>query len=177
MQRSIAGAIGLAMLALGSSAGAQRLVSVGVGGGASVPTGTLGDRADAGWHGLATVIISAPIQPLGLRLDGAYNRFRIGLTGANTSDNTQGVLSGTLNFTYRLPSAGWPASPYVITGVGAYHSSCSGGASCPETTKFGWNAGLGTKLAVLGLRPFLEARYHSIAGGAHYFPVTLGLTF
>jgi len=73
-----------------------------------------------------------------------------------------------------------PFSPYVIAGAGAYHLACTGGARCGDATKFGWNAGLGTKLTGLGLRTFVEARFHSVVeprADLHYFPVTLGLLF
>ena len=50
---------------------AQRLVSFGVAGGVSIPQGDLRDAANTGWHALGTVVVSTPMQPLGLRLDGA----------------------------------------------------------------------------------------------------------
>ena len=172
-------ALGIALLLSGASLGAQRPVSVVLGGGASLPTGALGDRVDAGWHALGALALASPMLPHGLRLDVAYDQFaRTGATAA-ASTGRQTALSGTLNLTYRMPTPGTPVSPYVITGLGAYRFACAGGASCGTSTKFGWNAGLGLKLAALGLKPFVEARFHSAAapGGARYFPVTLGLVF
>ena len=157
------------------SVGAQRLVSLGLGGGVSVPQGDLSTGANTGWHALGSIVVSTPMQPLGLRADIAYNRFafKSGASGYQT------VGSGTLNATYRLPTPGAPVSPYLIAGLGAYRTDCSLSA-CNAVTHFGWNVGLGTKLYVLGFRSFLEARYHRTkANGSvvNYFPATFGLLF
>jgi hypothetical protein len=172
-------ALGMALAA--APLGAQRPLTVGLAGGVSLPQGAFGDGAETGWHGLATFALGSPMQPLGLRLDGAYNQFGFkGAAAAATSGARQTITSGTLNVSYRLPAWRTPFSPYLIAGGGAYHLACSGGASCGATTKFGWNAGLGTKLTGLGLRTFVEARFHSVAEpgpNVRYFPVTLGLLF
>jgi hypothetical protein len=161
------------MLCAASPAAAQRLVTVGVGGGASVPEGGFGTAVDPGWHALGTLVIGTPMQPLGLRLDGAYNDFASG-------SGRQAVTSGTANITYRLPTPGTPISPYLLAGLGAYRGSCSGGATCSTGTSFGWNAGLGTKVMFLGIRWFVEGRYHSTdrkPSDVNFFPITVGLTF
>ena len=161
----------------------QRLLSVGLGGGVSLPQGDLRDAATTGWNALATLVLSTPMQPLGLRADVAYNQFSLdeattgAVLGASGHEN---IGSATLNATYRLPTPGSPASPYLIAGLGAYRTDCSVRAACAADTRFGWNVGLSTKLYVLGFRSFLEARYHRAkANGAsvNYFPVTLGLMF
>lgn len=154
---------------------AQRPVTVGVGGGVSLPQGRFGDAADPGWRALGALWLGGPMHLLGLRLDGAYDRF-----GAAVGEGARSVASGTLNVTYRLPAVRSPLSPFVIAGAGAYRLACSGGASCPATTRFGWNGGLGTRFAGLGLRGLVEARYHRVAlpgADASWFPLTLGLTF
>jgi len=177
------GRIGMALGAslAASVAGAQRPLMVGVAGGVTVPQGALADGVETGWHGLGTFALGSPMQPLGLRLDAAYNRFGFkGTAASSVSSASQSVTSGTLNVTYRMPAWRTAFSPYVIAGAGAYHLACSGDARCGTATKFGWNAGLGTKLTGLGLRTFLEARFHSVAepgADLHYFPVTLGLLF
>ena len=71
-----------------------------------------------------------------------------------------------------------PLSPYLIAGLGAYRSDCSLGTSCAAVTNFGWNAGLGTRMQVLPLRMFIEARYHRRTRGGRsvgYVPVTVGV--
>jgi hypothetical protein len=152
----------------------QRPVSIGLAGGVSFPQGDLADGANTGWHALGNLWLSTLMQPLGLRLDVAYNRFEL-----SDVDGNQTVGSATLNGTYRLPMTNSPMSPYLIAGLGAYRSECSRATGCEATTKFGWNAGLGTKLFV-GFRSFLEARYHRTKQGdrsVNYFPLTFGLMF
>jgi hypothetical protein len=166
-----------AALVMSSSADAQRPLSLSLAGGASLPTGRLGDDADVGWHALAAIGLSTYMQPIGLRLDVAFNRFSPATAGLESFD----VGSATLNLTYRLPMTNSPVSPYLISGAGAYRSARAasvGGESA--TTRYGWNAGLGIKLYALGLRSFIEARYHRTKRGGEtlqYFPATFGLTF
>lgn len=159
---------------------AQRPVSIGIAGGASIPAGDLGDGSDLGWNALATIVVSSLMQPLGLRVDVAYNRFAFSEDVPALADQYQAVGSATLNFTYRLPMTNSPMSPYLISGLGAYRSDCSLPTGCEATTHYGWNVGLGTKLYVLGFRSFLEGRYHRTARGEtglQYFPITFGLMF
>ena len=159
---------------------AQRPVSIGIAGGASIPSGNLGDGVDVGWHGLATIAVSTLMQPLGLRIDIAYNRFAFSDDAPALSDEHQSNGSATLNFTYRLPMTNSPVSPYLISGAGAYRSECSLDSGCEATTRYGWNVGLGTKLFVLGFRSFLEARYHRTEigdTGVQYFTPTFGILF
>lgn len=73
-----------------------------------------------------------------------------------------------------------PFSPCVITGLGGYRTACTFGPGCAPSTRFGWNAGLGTRLYTWGATSILEARYHRTTrggSGVHYFPVTFGLLF
>jgi hypothetical protein len=153
----------------------QRPISIGLAGGVSLPQGDLARFVNTGWHALGTFALSTLMQPLGLRLDVAYNRFAF-----SDVDGNQSVGSATLNGTYRLPMTNSPMSPYLISGLGAYRSECSFGPGCDATTKFGWNVGLGSRLFVLGFRSFIEARYHRTKRGdseVNYFPLTLGVMF
>jgi len=175
MQRWAGAAVCLsAALSVGSVEAQQRPFFVSLAGGVSLPQGELADAVGTGWHALGVIGLSTLMQPLGLRLDIAYNRFAFDVGGGN-----QSVGSATLNGTYRLPMTNSPMSPYIITGLGAYRTECSLAVGCDATTRFGWNVGLGTKLFV-GFRSFVEARYHrtSRAGrSVNYFPLTVGVTF
>jgi hypothetical protein len=157
---------------------AQRPISLSLAGGLSAPQGDLGNGADLGWHALGAINVSSMMLPLGLRLEGAYNRFQTSdAIATSLGSGHQSVISITGNATYRLPMTNSPLSPYLIAGMGAYRTNCSG---CEGSTSFGWNAGLGTKLYFLGFRSFLEARFHSTERGrssVNYFPVTFGITF
>ena len=178
MRRSLLVAAVTGALLVPASLPGQRPVSIGLAGGASIPAGGLRDEVEVGWHALATIVVSTLMQPLGLRIDVAYNRFAFSDDTPALADEFQSTGSATLNFTYRLPMTNSPMSPYLISGLGAYRSECSLEAGCEATTRYGWNVGLGTKLYVLGFRSFLEARYHRTEIGdtnVNYFPVTFGL--
>jgi hypothetical protein len=164
------------------SLAAQRPISVGLAGGVSMPSGDLRDAANTGWHGLGTIALSAFMQPIGFRVDLAYNQFALSdaVRAALDADGSQTVGSATLNITYRLPMTNSPMSPYLISGLGAYQTRCSNDTVCDATTRYGWNVGLGTRLAVPRLRTFIEARYHRTereGRPVHFFPLTVGLMF
>jgi len=173
--------VALALL-IGSAPGvsAQKRVSLNIAGGLSIPQGALGDRVYSGWHGLATVNLSSPMQPMGVRFDVAYNRFGFDDSYASTvGAGHPSTSSATLNLTYRLPMYDSPLSPYLLAGLGAYRTECSAATGCDAATRYGWNFGLGTKLYVLGFRSFLEARYHLTkfhGTPVHYFPLTFGIS-
>ena len=181
MRRSITAGCVLLALCGPRLLGAQRLVTVGLGGGVTVPQGDLSSGATTGWNALGTLILSTPMQPLGLRADVAYNQFPFSAATKNViGAGNQRIGSLTANATYRLPTPGTPVSPHLIAGLGAYRTDCSVTAACEGVTHFGWNVGLGMKLYTLGFRSFLEARYHRTSANGNsvnYFPVTIGLLF
>jgi hypothetical protein len=181
MRHLLLGATLAGVLLTATPGAAQRPVSLGLGGGVSIPSGQFRDGAEIGWHALATIAVSSLMQPLGLRIDVAYNRFEFRDAPPALADENQWTGSATLNFTYRLPMTNSPMSPYLISGVGAYRSDCTFDIGCEAVTKYGWNVGLGAKLYVLGFRSFLEGRYHRTSRGeendVHYFPVTFGVMF
>src|SRR5688500_2448960 len=117
-----------------ATAAAQRPLTLSLAGGASLPVGRFGDAASTGWHALASIGLSTLMQPIGLRLDVAHNRFTAESVGPD-----QGVTSATLNATYRLPMTNSPLSPYLITGAGASRFECFGTIDCGTATRFGWN--------------------------------------
>jgi hypothetical protein len=167
LMKVIAGAV-VALGVIATPLSAQRLVKLNLGGGVTLPVGDLADAADPGWHALGGLEISSFMQPIGIRVDGAYNRF-----GAEDPAADAVIYSATLNFSYRLPMTNSPLSPYVIAGWGAHWLDCS--EDCEADQRYGWNAGLGTKFN-FGLRGFLEARFHGVTGKVRYVPITLGLT-
>lgn len=154
---------------------AQRPLTLSLAGGGSVPLGRFGDGASTGWHAMAIIGLSTLMQPIGLRLDVAHNRF-----AAQAAGPDQAISSAAGNVSYRLPMTNSPLSPYLIAEAGAYRFECIGSIDCGETTRFGWNAGLGSKFNGFGVRGFVESRLHAVnahAGNVRFAPVTLGLTF
>jgi hypothetical protein len=158
-----------------SATEAQSPWSLSLAGGVSLPTARFADDASIGWHALASIGLSTFMLPQGLRLDVAHSRFTAKAAGPD-----QAVSSATLNLTYRLPMTNSPISPYLITGAGAYRLECFGEFDCGSLTRFGWNAGLGFRFVGLGMKGFVESRFHAAntrAGNVRYVPVTFGLTF
>lgn len=161
---------------------AQSPLSVGVGGGVSLPEGEIDDNVNAGWHALVTAELASPMHPWGLRLDVAYNRFEFSeqQEAALGGEGHQTAGSATFNILYRMPKVTWPIQAYVLLGLGAYHTECSLGPGCDSRVRYGWNYGLGAKFYFLGLENFLEIRGHrtkSQSEDVHYFPVTFGIMF
>ena len=175
------------LLALGALAprtelSCQRPVTLGVAGGIGMPAGDLASEVNPGWRALGTLALGVPLIPLGLRVDAAYDQlgFERALVGSSGSAGAQRIVSVSANPTYRLPSAGSSFAPYLIAGVGAYNVGCTGGVGCDSATRFGWNAGLGTRFAAVGVTAFAEARFHRVelrGGGLQYIPATFGLLF
>jgi hypothetical protein len=156
---------------------AQRVVFVNIGGGVSVPQGQLESGRDIGWHAMGALTLTSLAMPVALRLEGDFNQFTRS-SDAPASVGDQSTLAITLNATYRLPMVSSPISPYIITGAGAYRTSCDDAAPCGTDTGFGWNAGAGFRFATIGLRGFVESRYHATGSGvARFIPVTVALTF
>lgn len=173
MKRTIqAVAAAFALFAFALPAHAQKPISVGISAGATMPTGDLSNSTNTGFNVTGTLAFHAPMMPIGLRADVAYNQLGI----KNISDNVN-VTSVTGNVTYALP--GVMVSPYAIAGVGMYHV----GSSAPGSTsdnKFGFNAGVGARFSLSGFSTFLEARYNKVnsdAGNFSYVPVTFGIMF
>lgn len=182
MRRSVIVASGVLLVCAAFPLRAQRLVSLALGGGVSLPQGDLSNGANVGWNALGSLVLSTPMQPLGIRADVAYNQFgfKPETQAAFGASGNERVGSLTLNGTYRIPTPGTPLSPHLIAGLGAYRTDCSVNAACSAVTHFGWNVGLSMKLYTLGFRSFLEARYHrtSAEGSTiNYFPITIGLLF
>lgn len=177
-------AMGLAVAVSAQNAHAQTGVSFGLGGGAAVPTGTLGDGAKTGWSSEVVARVKPGASPVGLQLDGFYNRFGL----QSGIDGNSRMIGGTANAVLAFPIAG-PARPYLIGGVGVYNgkTTVTGGPATDSETKFGANGGAGLDVAVgKSASVFAEGRFHAIFKGvtnattaaeetAYMVPVTLGL--
>ncbi len=175
-------AIGVAVAVSAQAAQAQMGMSLGFGGGAAVPTGTFSDGIQTGWGGQIVARMKPAVSPIGLQLDGFYNRF--GLEGG--IDGNARMIGGTANAVFSLPTPG-RARPYLLGGVGVYNEKATvSGVSSDDETKFGANGGAGFDVGV-GKRAslFAEGRFHAIFNGtadstgaqktAYMLPVTLGL--
>jgi hypothetical protein len=174
----------IAFLALSAmipvAAGAQKSYAIGIGGGASIPVGKLGDIEKTGYSALLTLALGSPDFPIGVRLDGIYNNLTHAtpVTGAAAGDLR--VTGALFNLVYAFP--GTYAKPYVLAGAGWYDSKADT-TGAKTQNNLGFNGGLGITFGFGPAAAFLEARYHSVSrtvakGGVFQFvPITFGLMF
>jgi hypothetical protein len=184
MRSTIRGAAaGLALVLVAQAAHAQAGLSLGVGGGAVVPSGTMADGLKTGWNGMVVARVKPALSPVGLQLDGFYDRFAL----EGGFDGHSRMLGATADLVYAMPSAA-VAHPYLLGGVGMYNGKTTiNGVSSESQTKFGLNAGAGLDFAFGGgARLFAEGRFHAILKGvadpstteektAYMIPLTVGL--
>ncbi len=161
-----------------SAASAQAQVSVGVGGGLTIPLGDLGDVAKTGWHGLANVGYNLP-SGLGLRGDFYY--------GENKFDGASGktkLAGGFGNILYNFKGAG-TVHPYVIGSIGfvnAKGEASAGGVTVSGSeTKIAFGGGAGIKFkAGSDASIFAEGRYLTVntsGSNTNFIPITVGVSF
>jgi hypothetical protein len=174
----------LAVLVLPCSA-ARAQVGVGVAAGYSAPMGDFGKVADAGYHVTGLMTVSAPLVPLGLRVEGSFSQFGYKSSFSSTGATAR-ILSATANAVFSSPGV---IGTYVIGGLGIYNASAScSGCSSSSSSKVGYNGGAGLRFGVGGMSAFVEARYHFIPGGSNattggansstqFIPIAFGLTF
>ena len=177
-------AVALALVASAQVAQAQTGVSLGLGGGAAMPTGAYGDALGTGWSSQLVARVNPAASPIGVQLDGFYNRF--GLEGGIDGNNR--LIGGTANAVYAFPT-GSRARPYLIGGLGVYNGKVTidGLGSSESETKWGANAGAGFDVGVgKHAAVFAEGRFHAIFKGitdattledetAYMVPLTVGL--
>jgi hypothetical protein len=176
-----------------AAAGAPRIAHaqgyVGLGGGVSLPAGPTTRASAIGWNALAFLGFGAPDIPLGVRFDGAFNRFQYKGDGPYMN-----IWDGTANLVAPLTQSG-TLVPYMIGGVGYYSIQRPGISTAPcvvgtcptaapygaSTSAFGLNGGLGVRTwsgNKFGL--FLEARFHYVFSRRPeepFAPIVLGITF
>ena len=181
--RTAVAGLGLAFVVVAAPAEAQ--FAVGLAGGATIPSGSLNDRQNLGYNGLATLQLGVPAFPLQFRADLQYNSFG-GKSFTNALNQAiEGadarVISGSVNAVFALLPG--PVKPYLIGGVGYYDTKFDGSES---TRKVGYNYGGGVKFGLTGASIFVEARMHQVndafdvGGGrrsAKFIPVTIGVMF
>jgi hypothetical protein len=182
-----AGLVLAAVAALAVTDGAAQvrgLLGVGLG----VPVGNFastddGGNADAGGGtALAGLEWLPEGRTLGLRVDGAYNRFCTSVcddAGGNL-DVRYRFLNANLNGLLELPLANSAFRPYLTGGFGVYNYRLEGN-DVPEgldsQTDVGANAGLGAMYRLGQVNLFAEGRYHHIFAGnsdIQYIPIMVG---
>ncbi|MEO8910923.1 MAG: outer membrane beta-barrel protein [Gemmatimonadaceae bacterium] len=182
MKRSIivAALVGIALVSLSTEARAQvstvaKPVQFGIAAGAAIPTSDLSNAASTGFNVTGTIGVQPSMIPLGVRIDGAYNRFSL----KNGVSGDIHFTSVTGNLVYKIPSEA--VSPYLIGGAGWYNAGGTvNGLGGGSSNHFGWNLGGGISMPLSGFDTFLEARYNQVQGNGtslKYIPITFGVMF
>lgn len=156
------------LLTLASVASALPLkpVSIGFGGGVSVPVNDAGDAMKSGWHGSGIVRLNLPMMPFGLQGNFSYNRFKLDEQNVGFAGSGR-ILSGIADARFGLPIPG-PIKPYLLAGIGTYNIKAdpdqSGAPAAKSTTEFGINGGAGVTIQFPGLpvNAFIEGKIENI---------------
>jgi hypothetical protein len=165
-------------------AGGQNSYAIAIGGGAALPVGRLKDAQTSGFNALVSLALGVAELPIGVRIDGIYNRFpRNGIISpASGPSNTYSFrATGILgNLIFAFP--GTSTKAYVIAGGGLYYTRLDVAGAKSERDP-GLNAGAGFTFGLGPIASFVEARYHFVrrppdkGGVVHFVPITLGIMF
>ena len=161
---------------------AQAGAKFSLGGGLSVPLGDFGDDAGTGWHGLAAVSFAPTGSPVGVQVDGMFQRFGLDDSPFFGDDANFRMIQGTANAVYKFQtSEDTKVRPYLIGGVGLYNGKVTGDdvTGDPESqTDFGINAGAGFDFVAGAVGLFVEGRFHNVFTedeSTNFIPITVGV--
>lgn len=161
------------------------ILSLGVGGGATIPTGNGGSSVKTGINGQAYALVQIP-GFLALRFDFGYQKFEYNLNNTlGATPGTRQLLSGVGGLQINLLHG--PVRPYITAGVGAF--DLKGPTDSSTTTmsriNFGIDAGAGLALSLGRVSAFAEGRVQNVytkdggfiksAKQINVIPVTFGL--
>lgn len=167
--------VAVALVAIAMAGPAHAQVGIGPAGGPSFPMGSLSDVVDSGFHGGIALDIGVPLLPFGLRADLLFQQLP-GTAGIDDFRQVSGTLAARIGVV-PLPIV----SAYLIAGAGLYGSSWDPDPAVDGdwSAEPGVNVGVGARINLLIVRPFVEARYHRVASdpGRGFIPVTVGITF
>ena len=181
---TVAALAAVAISATASSAQSNKSISLGISGGAAIPVGNFGDDYTTGYNGTASLMFRSVGSPIGLRVDGMYNRMSvkddrtIGVPGFGIV-NAAVISSANANLVYNLQGTG--ITPYLIGGAGVYNLKLDVDGDDPDSeNKFGVNGGIGAAFPLSGFNTFVEARFHHVFSegqATQFIPVTFGISF
>lgn len=184
VSKSVA-ALALGML-VGASAARAQGAEFSLGGGASIPLSTFGDFAKTGFNGMVAVSFAPSSFPLGIQIDGMYQRLKNEdiIPGGRSSQ----ILQGTGNLIYKFKTSEESTfRPYLIGGAGIYNfKQVSGddvagpgvGNTGSTGTDFGLNGGAGFDFKAGSIGLFLEGRFHNVftdGEDVKFIPITVGI--
>jgi hypothetical protein len=158
------------------SAQSAKPVSFGIAAGAAIPVGDFADSFNTGFNGTVSLGFSSVGTPLGLRVEGMYNKFP-GRDDTIFNQPDSRIIGGTANLVYALPGVG--IRPYLIGG-GGYYGLKLDVPSAESVNKFGINGGIGALFPLSGFNTYIEARFHHVftdVSATQFIPVTFGIMF
>lgn len=150
--------------------------SIGLAGGAAIPLGDLADVYNTGYNGSASLGLSSLGTPIGIRIEGMYNKF-FGRDDISINQPDARIAAATANLVYGLPGVG--IRPYLIGGAG-YYSLKPDVPNIESENKLGLNGGIGAMFPLSGFNTFVEARLHHVftdVSSTQFIPVTFGILF
>ena len=178
-------AAALATFTLAGSASAQssKSLSLGISGGAAIPAGDFSDLYTTGYNGTVSLMMKSFGSPIGLRIDGMYNKLSVrddafvSIPGLGEVESAS-ILGANANLVYALPGTG--IMPYLIGGAGIYSTKVHGDDFDTDAeNNFGVNGGIGAAFPLSGFNTFIEARFHNIfsdGNSTQFVPVTFGIS-
>ncbi|WP_411279009.1 outer membrane protein [Gemmatimonas sp.] len=182
--RLLSVALSLAVPAVSSAQATERPVSFGLSGGLSLPTGDLGDRADAGFVIAGHVYYKpASIQALRFRGDVSFDRWSIknADAGADASTRSVGVVANAI---YDFATNGTSTvKPYLLAGLGLYNNKTSVEVAnvnvTGSATDVGVQVGGGFEFQLSGFSTFAEAKYVNVFSDGRFawIPISFGVRF
>ena len=165
---------------------AQKSLSFGASGGASVPMGDLADGADMGFSVAGHLYVKPASQSkLGFRGDVSYDRW--GAKGVGNLDGGSASLSSMGFIANVIIHAGDDKSsmhPYLVAGGGMHRSKASvsvlGLAASATSTDPAIQVGAGLEFKLSGFSTFLEGKFVNVFGdgsSSRFIPITFGVRF
>jgi hypothetical protein len=188
LRQTLYGTLAVSLLLVGASTANAQFASpirFNVNAGAALPMSDFassdidGGFAELGFRVGAGIELRAPLMPVGLRFDGAYDRM-----GIEDADAAYTIWNLTANAVVQPM-----VSPlYFIGGIGFYSTDLTGNdvIGDPDAeTDFGFNLGAGFSLPLTGFSTFIEARWHRISvdeavfgfSSINYVPIVFGIRF
>ena len=176
-------------------AGSTRPISIGIGGGVSVPVSDYKESFKNGFNGQGFVRLNLPGLPIAPRIDFTFQQLDLKDVQRDVGDpllsggNSQ-ILGGLANLTYGLGVGA--VRPYVLAGVGVYYlrfeTESGSTTSSISDTRFGVNGGAGVTFRLGAISAYLEGRIDNVwtsddqdfrenVRSVRVIPVTFGLVF
>ncbi len=150
-------------------------------GGAAIPLRPTNNGIDPGWTAGALLDYTRTDSPLGLRLEGSYQRL---VPSGVATNGALKLWGGDLDLMLTPPRRRMIVKPYIVGGIGVYNVKNDIAASTPvahgSTTNLAANGGLGLRYDFFGFGAFLEARYIQIftsGRSTQLLPVRFGIMF